>query len=465
MSFVCAAALFAAPCGAQAAANVRPLEYTRFVLPNGLVALLNEDHTSPIVAVDVWYHIGAKDELPGHTGLAHLCEHLMGEGSPNLPSLQRAFIQSVGGTSTFWANTTEDITHFYYTLPSNQLEPALWLESDRMAAPLSRADDAHLGPVREVIRQERLQNRENPVFGLADAATVSALFPGTHPYRTVPLGPMADVDRATASEAKQFCAPYYVPSNAVVSLSGDLDPAHARTLIERYFGGIPRGSTPARRDIPSTAIAASTRVVLEDSRARTATLRLAWPSVAFADPDRVPLVALAALLTRERTNRLTKLLVVDRDLATRVTAVDYDFEHGGLFQIDVTAKPGVPLTRIEQLVDSAVAAFDLQPIAEQEFESFKRSNAVSAVTLLQTRALRADTLAHGEMFAHDPVAYAKQLNRMFALTAADVQRVAKRYLSAPHVVMSMIPAGKLDLISRPDLPYTNVTQPLPRSTP
>src|SRR5947208_13530102 len=151
---------------AQNASAVRPLEYTRSVLPNGLVVILNEDHSSPIVALDVWYHIGAKDELAGRTGLAHLCEHLMGEGSPNVSVPHKVFMRSIGGTSSRWASTTEDITHYYYTVPRHQLEPALWAESDRMAAPLSRADAAHLGPVREVIKQERLQSRENPVFGV-----------------------------------------------------------------------------------------------------------------------------------------------------------------------------------------------------------------------------------------------------------------------------------------------------------
>ena len=226
---------------------MRPLEYTRSVLANGLVVLLNEDHSSPLVAVDVWYHIGAKDELPGRTGLAHLCEHLMGEGSPNLSTQQRVFIQSLGGTSSRWANTTEDITHYYYTLPRHQLEPALWLEADRMAAPLSRADAAHLGAVRDVIKQERVQGKENPVFGVADELTRAALFPGDHPYRIDPLGPTTDLDAASADDAKRFCAPYYVPNNAVISLSGDLSASNARMLIEKYFGGIPRGPAPPRR--------------------------------------------------------------------------------------------------------------------------------------------------------------------------------------------------------------------------
>jgi zinc protease len=158
--------------------------------------------------------------------------------------------------------------------------------------------------------------------------------------------------------------------------------------------------------------------------------------------------------------RLNKLLVYDRALASRVSAVNFDFEKGGLFQIDVAPRPGVSLTLIEQLVDSTLAAFDTQPISAEDLDSFKRSNAVLAVTQLQTRAARADTLAHGELFANDPIAYAKQVNKTFEVAPADVQRVAKRYLSGARMVMSMVPAGQRALISKPELPYTNVS---PRS--
>ena len=463
-SFACVAiAGRSSRCAAQRVETVRPLAYTRFVLSNGLVAVLNEDLGSPIVAVDVWYHIGARDEPPGRTGFAHLCEHLMGEGSPNLSGTQKAFVISHGGTSSRWANTTEDITHYYYTLPREQLERAIWLESDRMAAPLTRADSAHLVAVREVVRQERAQSRETPVFGRADALTLSALFPSEHPYRNDPLGPMNDLDAATPASARQFCAPYYVPNNAVISLSGDFSSANVRTLIERYFGDIARAPVPPRRPVPSID-AHGARLVLEDTRARGPTLRLAWPSVGFADADRLPLSALASLLSRDRTGTLSKLLVYDRALATRVMAANFDFEHGGLFQIEVAPKPGVSLTLIEQLVDSVLNAF-VATGRDEDLDSFKRSNAVTAITQLQTRAARADTLAHGELFANDPVAYAKQVNQTFALTAADVRRVFAMYLAKPHVVMSMIPAGKLDLISRPELPYTNVTPPAGKSQP
>jgi zinc protease len=447
----------ALPLHGQGTPTVRPLEYSRFVLKNGLVVLLNEDHSSPIVAVDVWYHLGAKNEGGGQAGFAHLCEHLMGEGSPNVSMPEKVLVQSIGGRSTFWANTTEDITHFYYTIPRNGLETALWLESDRMAAPLSRIDSVHIKSVRETIRQERAQNREAPVFGLAGSSTVAALFPGGGVYARDPLAPMSDLDKATPSDVLSFCAPYYRTNNAVMSFSGDLSTANTKTLIDKYFGSIDAGVTVLADANYGSSLRGATRLVLEDSRARAATLRFAWPSVGFDVPDRLALVALASLLSRDRTGVLSKLLVYDRGLATRVSAANFDFEHGGLFQIDVFPAPGASLSVIETLVDSALAGFSAKSIRPADLEAFKRANAVNAITLLQTRAARADTLAHGEIFARDPVAYAKQIGATAGLTPADVERVARKYLGANRMVMSMIPAGKLEMISKPELPYTRLS--------
>jgi zinc protease len=456
VTLACSAAF--APCRGQTTPTVRPLDYSRFALSNGLVVLLNEDHSSPIVAVDVWYRVGAKDETPGRIGFAHLCEHLMGEGSPNVSVPEKVLMQSLGGRSTFWANTTEDITHFYYTVPSHQLETALWLESDRMAAPLTRADAAHIATVRETVRQERIQSREAPVFGLAEAYTVASLFPGA-PYANDPLGPMTDLDSARPDEVKAFCAPYYTPGNAVLALSGDFASAHVKTLIDKYFGTIVPGAGIVSSVVSSSPLKGQTRLVLEDSRAQGPTLRLAWPTVGFAEPDRLGLVALASLLSRDRTGVLSKLLVYDRSLATRVAATNFDFEKGGLFQIDVFPRPGASMSVIETLVDSALAAFSAQSIRPADLDAFKRSNAVNAITSLQTRAARADTLAHGEVFAADPVAYAKQVNATASLTPTDVERVARRYLGTNRLVMSMIPASRLDLVSKPELPYTRVSMP------
>lgn len=444
---------------AQSVSSIRPLAYARVALPNGLVALVNEDHSSPLVVVDVWYHIGSKDDKPGRTGMAHLCEHLFSQGSPNLDQSEAELYRSIGGTSPRYANTTEDITHFYIAVPSNQLETVLWAESDRMAAPFARADAQRLSAVRAVIEQEREQNVENIPFGAARELAVDALFPANHPYHVTPLPPTADLSAATVDDLKTSCARYYIPNNAVVSISGDVAPPVARSLIQKYFGGIPRGAPPLRPLASPEALAAEKRVVLEDSRASQPRLQIDWPVVGFAHPDRLALRALASALSINRFGRLSKLLVDDRQLATLVSVEYYDLERAGVFEMLVLPRPGASMTTIETVIDSVMAALPSSPLTARELARFNDYNAVTAVASLQTRFARADTLAHGEIFAGDPDAYAKQVTAARTLTPADIQRAVARYLTTGRLVMSLVPAGKLDLISKPTLPFANVTPP------
>jgi Predicted Zn-dependent peptidases len=435
---------------AQAPVTVRPLPFTRVQLANGLVALFNEDHSSPIVGVGVWYHVGAKDEQAGHTGLAHLCEHMLFEGSPNVaPGQFEQIIRAGGGTSYRWAETSEDRTFYYETVPSNMLETTLWLESDRMAAPFTGTDSARLDVVRGAIKNERQTYIDNRTFGTADNITLSTLYGGEHPYRT-PLGPMDDLNRATFAEMKKFCAPFYVPNNAIVALSGDFETAKAKAMVEKYFGPIARGAPVSHPVMRPTPLSADRRIVLEDPRARVARLRIAWSGAGFANPDKLALNALAAVLQGDRSSGLVKALVYDRQLATFVYAAHIDVENGGVFQIEATPRGNTSLGEIEDVIDSVVRTVrDTRP-SERALERFKNAYAVTAVTSLQGRLFRVDTLAQGEGWAHDPVAYAKQVNQAARLTPADVQRAAQKYLGPGRVVMSMVPAGKPELVSKPE---------------
>lgn len=447
--------------GAQANAAVRPLAYTRVELPNGLVGLLSEDHTAPFAVVDVWYHVGSKDDKPGRTGVAHLCEHLMGLGSPNVDGPQRNLYLSLGGSSPHWANTTEDITHFYVAVPSNELETALWIEGDRMAAPLARADSAQLEGARAVIRRERQQNIENYPFGVYRELTTAALFPPGHPYHTTALPPVEDLYAAPLHELETTCRAYYVPNNAVVSISGDFDSRAVRGWLETYFGTIPRGPEVTHAPVPTERLDAEKRLVLEDRRANLPQLHLDWPGASFSDRNRLALNALGSLLSLDHFGRLSKLLVDERQLAVAVSADNYDLENAGIFEIVVVPRPGggASLTTIETLVDSVIDALPSHPPTAAELARFNSYNAMTAVRSLETQFARADTLAHGELLAANPVAYAAQVNAARALSPDDVERAIATYLTPGRVVMSLVPAGKLDLISRPDRPYTNVTPP------
>jgi zinc protease len=446
--------------GAQAAPAVKPLQYSRFVLPNGLVALFNEDHSSPIVGVQVTYLFGAKDEHDGGTGLAHLCEHMMFEGSVSVaPGDFMAKIRAGGGNSGSWGETWEDRTIYYETVPSTQLETALWLESDRMYAPFMHTDSTRLDAVRAAVKNERQSRIENAPFGSANAVTLALLYGAEHPYRGG-LGPMDDLNRATFGELRAFCSPYYVPNNAVVALSGDFDTAKARAMVQRYFGSIKRGG-PVAHPRMQPAMTGERRLVLEDPRGRGATLRFAWSGVGFAHPDKGALRALASALTGNRTSGLQKALVYDKPLAASVVAAHFDLQNGGVFQIEVVPRGTTPLGVIEDVVDSVVRAARETSPSDAQLTRFKRADADTAVMTLQARQARADTLSQGQGWTGDPIAYTKQQGAVLRLTPADVQAAAVKYLTPNRVVLSMVPAGKLDLVSKPDRPYDNASKIMP----
>ncbi len=443
---------------------LRPLAYTRFTLANGLVAILNEDHATPIVSVQVWYHVGSRNDNPDRPGIVHLCEHLVSQGSPHLNQPQRDFYRSLGGTSTHYAETWEDVTKYYITVPSNELETVLWAESDRMAAPLALADSQRISAVRRVVEQERRQDVDNVPFGAYHELTRGALFPPGHPYHLTPNAVPAAVRPA---DVRATCSPYYVPNNAVIAISGDFTTATARSLIEKYFGNIPHGAavTHPAAGASAESLTGERRLVLEDARAKQAQLHFAWRGAPYHARDRMALLAVASALSLPRVGRLSKLLVSDRQLASTVTADNYDFENSGVFEIIVVPRPdvavegGASMTQIERLVDSTLASFATTPLTADELARFNAFNRVNAATSLQLHFARADTLAHDEVFAGDPASYATQANAALTLTPADVQAAIRRYITPGRVVMSLVPAGKLDLISKPSLPYTNVTPP------
>ena len=447
------------------AQQVRPLSFTRFTLPNGMRVILNVDHTTPLVAVNLVYQVGAKDDPPDRRGVTHLCEHAIALGSPNVDQPFQAFYRSIGGTSTRWAETTDDVTTFYVLIPTNQLETALWAESDRMAAPFSRLTSERLNAIRALVGQERQQNVENATFGVSRELTLAALFPAGHPYHIETAVAGGELSSLTVADLRAACAPFYTPGNAVLSLSGDFDASRAKTWVTTYFGVIPAGTPPARRQVVPVAPTGERRLALEDRRAVQPQLHLDWVGAAYPSRDRLALMALASVLSANRFGRLSKVLVDERRLAAGLSAVHYDFEKSGVFEIDVLPRPGASLTTIESLVDSVIAGLATSPPTTDELERFNAANAVTATTSLQTKLARADTLAHDEIFAGDPAFYATQANDARRLTSADVQRAAARYLTSSRVVMSLVQTGQLGSVSKPELPFVNVTPSRPAARP
>ena len=433
------------------------LPVVRTVLPNGLTLLVSEDHSAPLVHVAVWYHVGSKNEKPGRTGFAHLFEHLMFEGSEHIPKGEHIrLIESAGGEMN--GSTTNDRTAYFETVPSNWLETVMWLESDRMGFLLPGLTQAKLDNQRDVVKNERRERIDNQAYGTADEVLDAALYPPTNPYSWPVIGSMADLSAASLADVKAFFATYYAPNNAVLSITGDVTPAQGLALATKYFGAIPRGPAIERPTVPPVTLTASKRLVREDRKASLPQLTIAWPTVGEDSPDAEPLDALANVLTLDRTSRLTKLLVYDRQMATAVEAEQESNENAGRFEIDVRPRPGVALTDIERVVDSVVDAAVAAAPADSEVARAKNYYVVGTITGLESVDHRGDTMASGQTFFGDPLHYLVELREAEAVTAVDVHRVAQKYLTPSRVVLSMVPAGKLDQVSRPAEPFTNVTE-------
>jgi zinc protease len=443
---------------AQQAADIEMprVAVERYTLPNGLTVLLSEDKSAPVVAVDIWYHVGSKNEKPGRTGFAHLFEHMMFQGSQHVGDDQHLkIVEQAGGNINGSTNT--DRTNYYEVVPSSELETALWLEADRMGWLLPVLSQQKLDNQRDVVKNERRQRYENQPFGIEPEVTMANLYPAGHPYSWTTIGSMADLSAASVDDVKEFFRTYYAPNNATLAIVGDFDPAKAKAWVEKYFAAIPRGPGITRPTVPATRLAANKRLVLEDTKARQPQMTLVWPTVGQDNPDALVLQGLAAMLTRDRTSRLRKLLVFDRQLATSVTAYAGSDENSGEFYVYITPRPNVSLTQIETLVDSVVAGLVAAPPTEREAARTKNFAIVGAITGLQSVLNKAETLLEGQVFFEDPNRFTKELQEFRSLNAADMHRVAQKYLTGGHLVLSMVPAGKLDMVARPELPYTNVT--------
>jgi len=448
-----------------AAATIPKIPFERYTLANGLTVLLSRDPSAPVVAVNVWYHVGSKNEVVGRTGFAHLFEHVMFQGSQHIPYGQHfKIIENAGGDLN--GTTSNDRTNYYETMPSNQLETALWLESDRMGYLLPTLDQTKLDAQREVVKNERRQRVDNVPYGSEDEVVSAALLPSTNPYSWPVIGSMADLSAATLDDVKGFFRQYYAPSNATLAIVGDIDIAATKALVQKYFGPITAGTAAITRPtIAPVTLPAPKRLVLEDAKAQLPQLLIVWPTVGGDAADNSALSALGNVLAQDRTSRLTKLLVYDRQLATDVGAGQSAYENGGRFEISVTPRPGASLTTIEQLVDSTIAALTgARPPSAAEVDRFKNYVRVSSVLGLDGALNKSNILLDGQVFHGDPLYYVKDIEETLALKPADVSRVATKYLTAGRIVLSMVPAGKLTDIANPSAPYTNVT-PTPEAAP
>jgi len=418
--------LLAAPLAAQSAIDI---PYERFVLPNGLTLLVHEDHKAPIVAVNVWYHVGSKNELPGRTGFAHLFEHLMFNGSEHYDKEFQAPLERVGATGLN-GTTNEDRTNYFVNVPSSALDLALWLESDRMGHLVGAISQAKLDEQRGVVQNEK-RERENEPYGKVWDFLTPRLYPANHPYSWTTIGSMEDLNAAKLEDVKAWFQTWYGPANAVVVVTGDVDVPTAKEKVERYFGDIPSGPPVARQGAWIAKRTGSQRGVMQD-RVPQARLYKVWnvPQWGAADADHLTLAA--SVLSTGKSSRLYKRLVFDEQTATDVDASLDLREIGGLFSIEAGVRPGVDPAKVERAVEEELARFlatGPTPVELLRAKTLARAGFIRGVERIGGFGGKSDVLAKGEVLAGRPDFYKTQLRRVAGATAAAVRGAAVRWLS------------------------------------
>ena len=437
-----ASAALVAPVGAQGAPK---LQFEKITLPNGLEVILHEDHSTPIVVANTWYHVGSGDEKPGRTGFAHLFEHVMFMGSEHVPTGQFDKLLEAAGADNN-GSTTTDRTNYYEQLPSNALPLALWLDADRMGHLLPVMDQAKLDLQRDVVKNERRQRYDNVPYGRANEAIMAALYPASHPYHWTTIGSMTDLSAASLEDVKEFFRTYYAPNNATLVIAGDFNRDSVVTWVNRYFGGIPRGpQMPARPVVPAFTVARDTFLVQED-KVTLPRLYKTWHSVKLFHPDDAPLDVLADVLAGDKNSRLYKRLVFDMQVAQDVNAFQSSGMLDGFFQITVTPKPGQTPAKMAELVAEELEKIQRDGPTPRELARSLNSRRASFLDQLASVLGKADRLASYDYMAGTPDYAQQDLARYERVTAADVQRVANAYLKQHAVVLTVVPEGKRQLM-------------------
>jgi zinc protease len=435
---------------AQPAAGSRSIgiPFERFTLANGLNVILAPNHTTPMVTVDIWYHVGSKNEIPGHTGFAHMFEHVMFTGSKNVPyGLHDRMTEGVSGIANN-GSTSQDRTNYYETVPPNYLETVLWIEADRMGFLLDKLDEAKFVAQRDIVQNERRQGVDNQPYGRSGEITTAALYPADNPYSWPIVGYLTELQAATVDDVKNFFRLYYAPSNASLAIVGDFQPAEEKALVQRYFGDLPRGNAITRPTVVAPVLTADKRLVYED-RVQIPQLYMRWPTVGVKHDDSYALSYLGQILTGSRTARLTKALVYDSQAAASVFAGNSAREAGGDFNLQVTPRAGKSLTDLETAIDTVIARLKRDGPTKDEMEMLTARLEFGFVAGLESNLGKAEQLNTGLVFHGDPGYFNTQRAKLKTVTAADVKRVANKYLGN-RVILSVVPMGKTDLAAKPE---------------
>ena len=431
------------------AKNQINIPYEKYTLPNGLTVILSQDKSAPTVAVNMSYHVGSKNEVVGRTGFAHLFEHVMFTGSGHVPyGTHDRLTEGVGGGNN--GGTSWDETVYYETIPANYLETALWMEADRMGWLLDKLDTTKYNAQRSIVQQERKQRVDNVPYGRAREIIASNMYPSTNPYSWDVIGHLADLQAAPVEAVKEFFRQYYAPNNATVAIVGDFDPVKAKAAVAKYFAEVPRGKAITRPNVAPVTLPREQRMTFVDSAVTSSPrLFISWPSASLKSMDQYALSSLGSILAGSRTARLTKELVYDRQLAASVSAGQNSLEDAGNFNITITPRPNVSLTQLELVADSIIDKLKRDGPTADEVTRAKAGDELQFISGLESNLGKAITLASNQSYYGNPgQSFKIDYPRQQAVTAADVKRVAAKYLTSGRIVLSVVPPGQTDKASK-----------------
>lgn len=417
--------------------TILDLPHHRYKLDNGLEIILFQNKNLPFTAINIWYRVGSANEIKGKSGLAHLFEHMMFQGSKNVQKeMHFKFIQEAGGILN--ASTSFDRTNYFEKLPANELELGLWLESDRMGYFLDALDQTKLDNQRSVVLNERLERYDNQPYGLAWEKLLEGIYPENHPYHWPTIGYYNDIENYTLDDVQNFFKTFYSPSNASLVLAGNFEMDEARNLVKKYFGSL---SNAADTQVPTTdsKVQVKSKLISYEDKVNLERIYIAWPTVKAFSAEDSSLDILSDILSGSKNSRLTRKLVYDLQLVQDVNTMQFSGKYGGHFMTVATAKPGKSLDNIKQIIFDELNLLIRDGILNSELERSKNSIRSNFIYSLQNIDTIADMLNLYNFYLGEPNSFNFDLNRYDVVDASNLQKVADEYLMVDYVELRIIP--------------------------
>ncbi len=444
--------LFISACQKAPVKDTLNIPYEKYVMPNGLQVILHTDHSDPMMAYAIMYHVGSSREIPGKTGFAHLFEHLLFGGSENVePGRFDKIIEGVGGSNNGF--TSRDVTTYFEMFPKNAFEKVLWLESDRMGFFINSVTKRLMAIQQNVVQNEKRQGEDNSPYGFTEYVIDKNLYPADHPYNWEVIGEMEDLKNANLDDVRNYYGKFYGPNNATLVIAGDFNPDSVKMLINKYFGEIKSHGEVAPRSAMPVSIAETKKLFHEDNFANVPEITMVWPVPEAYSKDSYALDFLAKILADGKKAPMYKVLVKEKQLTPSANAYNYSSELAGEFTISIRANEGKTLKEIEEAVSEAFSRFEKDGITDKDVERIKATSEMGFYQGLNSVFYKALNLAFYNTFLNDPGFIQKDIENIKAVTRDDIIRVYNQYIKGkPHIVTSFVPKGQMGMVADNSVP-------------